>query len=113
MAVARADSIRTLAFGGISGSYAAVGAVITKNWRIFKITNNTDGDILVSFDGTTDNLFVPALSFTLYDLSTNAPPVSQSDNLVLAIGTQFYVKQSTAPTAGAVWIEGFYVRGTQ
>lgn len=111
MAVARADSLRTIAFGDISGSFAAVGTPIQHNWRVFKITNNTDGDMILSFDGTTDNLFVPKNSFTLYDLSTNAPPVSQVDNLVLALQTQFYVKQSTAPTSGDVWIEGFYVRG--
>lgn len=111
MAVARADSIRTLAFGSITGSYVAVGAAITHNWRIFKITNDTDGDLLVSFDGTTDNLFIPAMSFTLYDLSTNAPPLAEVDNLVLGINTQFYVKESTAPTKGAVWIEGIYAKG--
>jgi hypothetical protein len=28
-----------------------------------------------------------------------------TDNLVLAIGTQFSVKQSTAPTSGAIYLE--------
>lgn len=111
MAIVRADVIRTLAFGGISGSYATVGTALTHLWREFKITNNTDGDMLVSFDGTTDNLFVPAGSFTLYDLSTNAPNINNIDKLVLGIGTQFYVKQSTAPSKGAVWIEGLYAKG--
>jgi hypothetical protein len=113
MVVARADSLRTLAFGGISGTYAAVGAALTKNWCIFRITNNTNGDLFVSFDGTTNNLFVPAMSFVLYDLSTNAPPLSVTDNLLLAINTQFYVKQSTAPSSGAVYIEGIYARTSQ
>lgn len=111
MAVARADSIRTLAFGGISGSYAAVGSAIAYNWRIFRITNGTNGDLFISFDGSTDNLFLPASSYVLYDLSTNAAPISESDNFVLAVGTQFYAKQSTAPTSGSVYIEGFYARG--
>jgi hypothetical protein len=111
MSIARADTLRTLAFGGISGTYAVVGAVLAHNWRIFRITNNTDGDLFISFDGTNNNIFVPAMSFVLYDLSTNAPPISESDNLVLGIGTQFYAKQSTAPTSGAVWIEGLYARG--
>lgn len=111
MAIVRADSIRTLAFGGISGAYAVVGAALTHNWRMFKISNNTNGDLLISFNGTTDNLFVPANSFVLYDLSTNSPPISQSDNFVLQIGTQFYAKQSTAPTTGAVWVEGLYAQG--
>lgn len=111
MAVARADSLRSIAFGSISGSYAAVGSAIAHNWRIFKITNNTDGDMFISFDGTTDNLFVPMASFTLYDLSTNAPPLSEVDNLVLGVGTQFYVKQSSAPTRGSLYVEGIYAKG--
>lgn len=108
MVVARADSIRSLAFGGISGSYAPVGAPLSKNWSMFRITNNTNGDLFISFDGTTDNLFVPANGFVLYDLSTNAPPVSVTDNLVLAINTQFYAKQSSAPSTGSLYIEGIY-----
>lgn len=111
MSIVRADSLRTLAFGGISGAYAVVGAALTHNWRMFRITNNTNGDLFISLDGTTDNLFLPALSFVLYDLSTNSPPISESDNFVLQIGTQFYAKQSTAPSSGALWIEGIYAKG--
>lgn len=111
MAIARFDSLRTLAFGGISGSYAVVGAPLANNWRMFKITNNTNGDLFISADGTTDNLFIPAMSFTLYDLSTNGAPVQQTDDFVMQIGTQFYAKQSTAPSSGALYIEGVYARG--
>ncbi len=111
MAIVRFDALRSLAFGGISGSYATVGTPLTRNWRMFRITNNTDGDMFISADGTTDNLFVPKNGFVLYDMSTNAPSVSQSDTFVMGIGTQFYVKQSTAPTSGAIYIEGIYARG--
>lgn len=111
MAVVRADSLRSKAAGSITGSYTTLGAVITHNWRVFKITNNTDGDMFISFDGTTDNLFVAMSSFTLYDLSTNAPPLSEIDNLVLGINTQFYVRYSSAPTTGSIYIEGLYARG--
>jgi len=109
MAVVRADAIRTVSSGSITTSYTALGASLSKNWRIFKITNNTDGDMLFSFDGTTDNLFVPANSFTLYDLATNSDTVV-SDLFVMQLGTQFYIKYSTAPTTGAVWVEGLYAK---
>ena len=112
MAVARVDAILTKASGSITNSYTTIGSALTHNWRIFKITNNTDGNMLFSFDGTTDNIFVPAYGFTLYDLSTNAPPVSETDTFVLALNTQFYVKYNSAPTTGSVWIEGVYARGT-
>lgn len=111
MAVARADTLRTLAYTGISGTYATVGTPITKNWRTFKITNNTNGDLFISFDGTNNNLFIPANSFTLYDLSSNGPNSQQIGEMVVSIGTQIYAKQSTAPTSGAVWVEAFYVQG--
>lgn len=110
MSVVRADALRTIAFGGISGTYATLGAIVTQNWVTFRVINNTDGDMLISFDGTTDNLFLPAYTFVLYDISTNAPPISVNDSLVISKQTQFYVKQSTAPTKGAVWLEGLYVK---
>jgi len=111
MAIVRADVLRSLAFGGISGTYAAVGTPLTVNWRMFRITNNTNGDLFISFDGTNNNLFVPASSFVLYDLSANAAPVTESDTFVMQVGTQFYAKQSTAPSSGAVYVEGLYARG--
>lgn len=111
MAIVRFDALRSLAFGGISGSYAPIGTPLARNWRMFRVTNNTDGDMFISADGTTNNLFVPKNGYVLYDLATNAPPINQSDTFVMGIGTQFYVKQSTAPSSGAVYIEGIYARG--
>lgn len=110
MAVARFDALRSLAFGGISGTYAALGTPLTQNWREFRIVNATNGDIFISANGTTDNFFLPSNSFVLWDLSTNSPPIAETDTFTLAIGTQFYVKQSTAPTSGSVYLEGIYAR---
>jgi hypothetical protein len=111
MAVARFDAYKTLAFGGISNVYAPVGSSVSSNWRIFCISNNTNGDLAFSADGVTDSFFLPAYGFKLFDLSTNAVPLSASDNFVLAIGTQFYVRSITAPSAGAVYVEGIYAKG--
>jgi hypothetical protein len=110
MAVIRVDALRTVASGGISGSYVALGSIVAKNWVAFRVINNTDGDLFISLDATTNNLFIPKMSFVLYDIATNSPPISQNDNLVISKNTQFYVKQSTAPTTGAVWLEGIYAR---
>lgn len=111
MAAVTFDVIRTVAFGSITASYTNFGAALTHNWRIFKITNNTDGDMLISLNGTDNNIFVPAMSFTLYDLSTNSPPRQVSDNLQMAIGTQFKIKYSTMPSKGAVWLEAIFANG--
>lgn len=97
------DTIRTLASGSISGTYAAVGTTLSFPTRLICFTNNTDGDMFFSEDGVNNNLFVAAGSFKLFDLNTNR--LNQQQLWVFATGTQFYVKQSSAPSKGAVYIE--------
>ena len=103
------DTLRSLAFGSISGTYAAVGTALTINARIICFTNKTQGDMIFSTDNTNaaGQILVPAGSFKLYDLTANLVP-GKDDSFVLAIGTQFYVKQVAAPTSGAVYIELVY-----
>lgn len=103
------DTLRSLAFGGISGTYATVGTPLTVEARIICFTNKTAGDVIFSTDSTnTDGqIFVPAGSFKLYDLTANLIP-GKDDSFVLAKGTQIYVKQVTAPVSGAVYIELVY-----
>jgi hypothetical protein len=101
--VAKFDTLRTLAFGGISGTYATVGVVLANPANAFRLINGTNGDILFSVDGTNDNFFVPASSFVLYDIAANK--TIPGNSLQVAAQTQFYAKQSTAPTSGAVYIE--------
>ena len=105
---AQLEPLRSLAFGSISGSYAQVGTATSNPTRLICFTNNTDGDMLFSRDGSTDELIVVAGSFKLFDVSTNHRPVNQ-DDLVFETGTQWYVKQSSAPTEGSVYIEVLYV----
>src|SRR5436190_1859033 len=107
--VARAyiDTIRTLGFAGISGTYAAVGTPLTQMARVVCITNNTQGNLYFTDDNTKDKLFVAAGSFKLFDIQSNINP-QFDDKYVLPIGTQFYVKQITAPVSGDVYIEVLY-----
>lgn len=100
---AQFDAVRELAFGSISGSYAALGTALTDHARIVRIANGTDAQIYVSVDGSTNNFRLAANSFALFDFSTNK---IRDDGLFVAVGTQFYAKQvSGAPTSGAVWVE--------
>lgn len=103
------DTLRTLGFASISGTYAAVGSALTVEARMVCFTNKTAGDMIFSTDNTnsTGQIFVPAGSFKLYDLTANLVP-GKDDSFVLAKNTQFYVKQSTAPVSGAVYIELVY-----
>jgi hypothetical protein len=111
MSIARVDALRSLAYTSITNSYTAIGTPTAVNFRIFRIVNDTDGKLYISFDGTTNNFIMPAGSFVLYDLSTNGPLISQTDSLVIQIGTTFYAKYLTAPTTGSVYVEGIYQRG--
>lgn len=98
------DPIRTLAFGGISGSYASVGSALEYPARLVKISNNTEGDLYFTTDTDEDQIFVAAGSFALYDFQSNMNP-NKDDSFVIPAGAQFSVKQITAPTSGSVYIE--------
>lgn len=104
--IATFEPLRSLAFGGISGSYAAVGTPTTQRVRAFCITNNTQGDMIFSVDNTVSagQMFVAKGSYKLYDVQANMN-AQFDDAYVLPIGTQFYVKQDSAPTSGAVYVE--------
>ena len=105
------DTLRSIAFGGISGAYAAIGTALTVEPRIICLSNNTDGDMIFSVDNTnaTGNLFIPRGGFKLFDLTGNLVP-GKDDGFVIAKGTIMYVKQATAPTTGGVYLE--YIYGT-
>lgn len=103
------DALRSIAFGSISASYAAVGSALTVKPRILCITNNTQGDMILSTDNTlaAGQIFMKAGTSRVYDLTTNMVP-GKDDGFVIGVGTQFYVKQVTAPTSGSVYIENLY-----
>ena len=105
------EPLRSLGFGSISASYAAVGTSFEFPSRIVCFTNNTNGDLIFSRDNSISagELFVAAGSFKLFDITTNHRPVNQ-DDFVFAVGTQWYVKQVSAPSSGSVYIETLYTR---
>jgi hypothetical protein len=100
------EPIRTLAFGGISAAYASVGAVSEHPIRAFCISNNTEGDMYFTTDTDEDQMFLAAGSFRLYDVQSNLN--GRDSKNVLKKGTQFSVKQITAPVSGAVYVELMY-----
>ena len=101
--------LRSRAASDISSSYAVVGTEIDVPFRIFRINNATQGNLLLSTDGTTDMIFIQAGAAVIYDVSTNKQlePV-----FAFPAKTQFYVKQVSAPTSGSVYIEVIYGIGT-
>jgi len=101
---ARADAYQSIAFGSLSGTYTAFANPINHNYRILDFENTTNADVSISFDGTTNNLYLPAGSYRLYDLGING--------MVTSKNTVVYAKTAGTPTSGAVYVTGWYQQGT-
>ena len=106
--VAVPATIQSIAHGSITNSLAPIGSPATSMIRMFRLINNTDGDMFVSVDGINNQFFVPAGSFVLYDLCTNREWAGKV--FVLPIGTQFYIAYSTAPSKNSFYVELIYAR---
>jgi hypothetical protein len=106
---AQVDVLRTLAFGSLAATFTPVGAPFSFQARIICFTNTTNEDVIFSMDGVTDQLIVPAGSFKLFDITMNHRPVNM-DDFCFAIGTQWYVRYTAAPSSGAVYIEVVYAQ---
>lgn len=106
---AQFEAVREVAFGSISGTYAALGSALSDHARLVCINNSTNDEVYVSFNGTTNHLRLAASSFKLFDLTSNQ--VGQ-DGLFMSVGTIVYIKQvSGAPSSGSVWVEVMYAAG--
>lgn len=100
------EAVRTLDFSAISGTYMGVGIPLSNPSRIVLFQNFTDQAVMISFDGITDHLPVPAEGFVLLDITANK---TVSQGFAVAQGTRFYAKQLTdAPTVGSFYISSFY-----
>lgn len=107
----RAEAIRELAFGGISGTYANVGTALANISRMIHVTNLTDADLYFSFNGRTDHVILPASGgFFVYDVNANRD--TNEEGWYLTPGTQPSVRQvSGAPSSGSVYVSIFYGEG--
>lgn len=103
------DALRSLAFGSIGATYLPLGTPFGHPMRIIKIVNTTNADMVISFDGTNDNDYIPAGSFALYDLSANED--NGSAGWFFRVGTQVYVKYNSAPSSGSVFVTTLYGKG--
>lgn len=97
------EPLRSLAFGSVAASYTAVGGLYDNPARLIKIDNSTDANVLISFNGVDDHIFVPAISAVLFDYASDR--VGPEDRLEQPVNTQIYVKrESGAPSSGNVYV---------
>jgi len=102
----RPEELRSLAFGAVAASYTALGGPMDNSVINYKISNLTDANILVSYDGVNDHDVVAANGFVLYDVASNK---GKGDILALTKGAQVYVKREAgAPASGNVYLTVFY-----
>ncbi len=94
------EPLRTLAFGGITGTYAGIGTALTNPSRKLVVQNFTDVLITFSDNGVTDKFVLNAGGQFVLDEALN----HQGD--YTAAGKRFYAKG--APTAGAVYLSTWY-----
>ena len=94
------EAIREIAGSSLTTSFQVLGGVFTRDSFRVWITNNSNQDIYLSTDGTTNMLKLPAFSGRAYDNKTN--------DMFVRAGTQVYIKAGAAGT-GWVGLEVEYV----
>lgn len=77
----------------------------TEPCSIIKITNNSNVDVIVSYDGVGDHEFVPKGKEVLLNFQANAQP--PSDLCLLRDGRVVYVRGAAAG-AGLVYLSGYF-----
>lgn len=96
----KAEALREVAFSSITSSYAQLTPDFTHTIKLAVITNTTDADIYVSFDGVDPHMRVIKNSQRIFDLKTNDFFLQNPDKI--------YIKYVTAPSLGDFIFEAYY-----
>lgn len=98
------EPLRSLAFGAVAAGYTAIGTPLLNPCRILTIVNTCNVGVILSLDGVTDHIIVPAGTAKVYDETSNRSASIQG--FYIPQGTQFSVKrEAAAPASGNVYIE--------
>jgi hypothetical protein len=106
--IARFEDLRSIAFGSILTTYVQVGLPTENTIRMVCFNNTTNANLIISFNGINDKVFVAANGFKLYDFASNKS--NQGGTLDLPQNTAFWVRLETGSTAtsGNLYIETCY-----
>ena len=112
-----ADTLRTLEYCAISGTYMGIGTGFTKPIRLLYVQNLTDVILVFSLDGINDHFPLVRDGYMILDITTNK---SRDGGWFIAEGQRLYVKtynltpicdpgsMATSPSSGAVCVSAFY-----
>ena len=89
------DAIREISAATITTAYQAFGAPLTRDAFRVTVQNQTNGEIYLSKDNTTDNKKFPSSSGRIEDNKTN--------DMFYRAGTQFYIRYSAIPGVPTGW----------
>jgi hypothetical protein len=106
--IALFDAVRSVAYGSITASYTSLGTPFGHAMRLLHFINDTNGDMMISFDGVTDQVPVIANTFNLYDFTSDE---DENETFRVAEGTQIYIKYLTAPSTGTFYLACMYGKG--
>lgn len=84
-------------------TYKTVGATFSEPIRVIKFKNDSDVDITISYDGTTDHDIILSGDREVEDLSSNK---TSSRGFVRSAGEQIYAKSSSG--TGFLYITTIY-----
>jgi hypothetical protein len=91
--IVRFDPIRAMASASITTSYQPIGFLSAPSTPA-PFQHGTNGDVLISFDGVTDNAIALANTFDLYDLTSDE---DTNESFRYQLGTQVYIRYVSAP----------------
>jgi len=100
------EPCRSLAFGNLSGTYAALGGPLAHSARMLILQNSTNTAVWISKNGVDDHLPLMPNGYMILDLTSNKTiPVG----FFLSQGDQLYVKQRGAvPNTGFIDLSVIY-----
>lgn len=101
------EPLRSTDYSTLSGAYIPLGNPYEDPARVIKFTNQTNADVTISFDGTTDHDIIPANTSQIYDFCSNRT-TTPNDVLVQPEGTQCYVATPGSPSMGTVYLTVIY-----
>lgn len=103
----RYEELRSVSALDVSADYEGVGLPFENPVRILKVTNLTNGNILVSFNGIDDHDVAPANGAYVYDYGTNRS--SSGSLLEQSAFDRMYIKaEAGLPDTGTFYVTVIY-----
>ena len=95
------EPLRQTAFGAVTANYVIMGAPFNNPVRMLKIYNTTNQDIFISYDGVTNEDYLPAGTGQIYDYGSNKADAAGLFEQPAFRG--IYIRHGgAAPTSGSV-----------